>query len=59
MKKGYKNNICLSTNATPKGIICLVWDLYSSEYRLHRLGVGSARAIFKLMPDLLSCSNIS
>lgn len=31
MKKGYKNNICLSTNATPKGII-YVFGPYFSEY---------------------------
>ena len=24
----------------------IVWTVYSLEYRLHRLGVGSARAIF-------------
>ena len=45
-KKGYKNNTNLLTDGAPQGIICLVWDLYSTEYRLHRLGVGSARAIF-------------
>lgn len=26
----------------------IVWILYSSEYRLHRLGVGSCRAVFNL-----------
>lgn len=48
MQKGYKNNTCLSTNATPKGIIYVSGPYFSEYGYMSALQLVPAGRLFQL-----------